>query len=195
MLGSDRIFVYFRRRAVFPAATKENNIMDERKWQAIEPTRVKNVVELFNDDWMALAAGDKDGMNAMTVSWGQMGELWGKPVVTIYVRDSRYTKLFVDSHDYFTLNAFPKECHKALAYIGAHSGRDGDKLSVAGLHPVFTELGNPTFEEATLCIECRKMYEHRMASDELPADSLRWYADGDLHTMYVAEIVNVLERA
>ena len=38
-----------------------------------------------------LAAGDKDGYNAMTIGWGGMGTLWGRnrPVVTVYVA---YTK-------------------------------------------------------------------------------------------------------
>ena len=34
--------------------------MEERKWKAIEPTDVKNAVELFDKDWMVLAAG-KEG--------------------------------------------------------------------------------------------------------------------------------------
>jgi len=28
----------------------------------------------------------------MTISWGQMGELWGRRIITVYVRDSRYIK-------------------------------------------------------------------------------------------------------
>ena len=32
----------------------------------------------------------------MTVSWGGLGVLWGKNVVNIFIRDSRYTKEFLD---------------------------------------------------------------------------------------------------
>jgi len=168
--------------------------MEEKAWKAIEPTEVKNAVELFDKDWMVLAAGKKEAFNAMTISWGQMGELWGKRIVTVYVRDSRYTKEFMDSNDHFTVSAFPAECRKALAYIGSHSGRDGDKLSVAGLHPEFTPLGNPTFNEATLYIECRIIYKYRIDINNMAEDVRKVYADGDIHTVYVGEILNVMER-
>jgi flavin reductase (DIM6/NTAB) family NADH-FMN oxidoreductase RutF len=169
--------------------------MEERKWKAIEPTDVKNAVELFDKDWMVLAAGKEGNFNAMTISWGQMGELWNKPVIIVYVRDSRYTKEFIDKNDHFTVSAFPNVYHKALAYIGSHSGRNEHKLSIVGLNPEFTVLGNPTFKEATLCIECKIIYKHRMESSELPSDVIsQQYSDGDLHTMYVGEIVNVMER-
>jgi flavin reductase (DIM6/NTAB) family NADH-FMN oxidoreductase RutF len=64
--------------------------------KAIESTDVKNAVEVFYKDWMVLAVSKECDFNAMTISWGQMGELWNKPVVTVYVRDSRYTKKFID---------------------------------------------------------------------------------------------------
>ena len=33
----------------------------------------------FGDDWALVTAGDESGLNTMTVSWGQMGTLWGRP--------------------------------------------------------------------------------------------------------------------
>jgi len=168
--------------------------MEEKKWKAIEPTQVKNAVELFDEDWMVLAAGNKDAFNAMTISWGQMGELWGKRIITVYVRDSRYTKEFMDSNDHFTVSAFPGTYRRALAYIGSHSGRDGDKLSVVGLHPEFTALGNPTFNEASLFIECRTIYKYRIDTNNMAEDVRHVYDDGDIHTVYVGEILNVMEK-
>ena len=32
----------------------------------------------------------------MTVSWGAMGELWGKDSVTVYIRPQRYTEGFYE---------------------------------------------------------------------------------------------------
>lgn len=175
---------------------EERNLINQanRLWVALDPTEVKNAVELFDKDWMVLAAGKQGDFNAMTISWRQMGELWGKPIITVFVRDSRYTKEFIDKYGYFTVNAFPDTYRKALSYIGRHSGRDGDKLSVVDIHPEFTDLGNPMFKESTLCIECRTMYKHRMTKEELPAEVLHWYEDNDLHTMYVGEILNVMKR-
>ena len=55
----------------------------------------------FGDDWALVTAGDESGLNTMTVSWGQMGTLWGRDVVTVYIRPSRHTKAFVDAAERF----------------------------------------------------------------------------------------------
>ena len=55
-------------------------------------------------EWALVTAGDKGKANTMTVSWGGVGVLWGKNVVYIFIRDSRYTKEFIDSHEFFSLN-------------------------------------------------------------------------------------------
>ena len=39
----------------------------------------------------------------MTVSWGGTGVLWGKNVVFIFIRESRYTKDFIDNGEFFSL--------------------------------------------------------------------------------------------
>ena len=63
----------------------------------------------FDDmDWMALAVENKDDMNAMTISWGEIGELWERPVVTVYVSSSRYTHSFMERNEYFTVTSFPR---------------------------------------------------------------------------------------
>ena len=58
----------------------------------------------FDKKWALLTAGDKEKFNTMTISWGGLGTLWGKPVATVYVRKSRYTHEFMDREDYFTLS-------------------------------------------------------------------------------------------
>ena len=59
-------------------------------------------------EWALLTAGDENGFNTMTVSWGAMGFMWGKPSVTVYIRPQRYTKEFVDTRDTFTLSFYPQ---------------------------------------------------------------------------------------
>lgn len=64
----------------------------------------------------------------MTASWGQLGHLWGKNVMTVYIRPQRYTKEFVDAGDYFTVTLFDGY-KKELGVLGSKSGRDGDKIA------------------------------------------------------------------
>ena len=50
----------------------------------------------FADQWALLTAGQKEHFNMMTISWGGMGTLWNKPVVTVYVKPFRYTYEFME---------------------------------------------------------------------------------------------------
>lgn len=165
------------------------------EWQKISPMEIKNSIELFDKDWMALAVGKEGDMNAMTISWGEIGELWQKPVLTVFVSSSRYTHEFMERNSYFTLTAFPEDKRGALQYIGTHSGRDGDKLADADLTPEFTELGNPIFKEANLAIECRIIYKAPFMKDDIAPDVAKIYDNGmGVHTMYIGEIVNVWKK-
>ena len=58
----------------------------------------------------------------MTISWGGLGTLWGKPVATVYVRESRYTHEFMDREDYFTVSFYPESCRRTLGVLGSKSG-------------------------------------------------------------------------
>lgn len=168
------------------------------EWQEIKAAEInENAVKLFAKDWMALAVGNKDKMNAMTISWGSLGQLWEKPVVTVYVSGSRYTHSLMEDHDHFTVSLFPNDRRKALIYIGTHSGRDGDKLKAAGLTPEWTKEGNPTFKEAVMTIECKKIYAHTFEKNKLPKDVQEMYGDESdmkMHTMYIGQIEHVWVR-
>lgn len=149
----------------------------------------------IRDEWALLAAGTSGKFNMMTVNWGGMGELWFKEVTTVYVRKSRYTHEFMDSNEYYSL-VFLKDGHKdALGVLGSKSGRDIDKMAGAGLTPVFTPEGCPTFAEAALTFVCRKMYCGDMPKENFTDSAVydKCYPDNDIHTMYIGEIVAVYE--
>ena len=139
----------------------------------------------IRDQWALLAAGREGDFNMMTVSWGGFGELWSKEVTTVYVRQSRYTMQFMDKNSQYAL-IFLKDGHKdALGVLGSKSGRDIDKMAGAGLTPIFTPEGVPTFEEAELTLVCRKLYKDDMPKENFldPAVYDKCYADGNIHSM------------
>ena len=45
-----------------------------------------NAFEIYDKDWALLTAGSAEKFNTMTISWGGLGTLWNKPVVTVYVK-------------------------------------------------------------------------------------------------------------
>lgn len=174
---------------------QENNVMGE-DWEKISINEVKNPVTLFGKDWAALAAGKEGNMNAMTIGWGQLGMLWQKPVVTVYVAPERYTNEFMEKNEYFTVTGFRENMRDALTYIGTHSGRDGDKLKAAGLTPEFTALGNPIFKEGNLAIECKIIYKEPFKKELLTEDVQKFYENRGIspHVTYIGEVVNVWRK-
>lgn len=159
-----------------------------------------NPMTLISEGWLLITAGTKErGFNTMTASWGHLGAIWGqregKPTAIVYIRPQRYTKEFVDREESFTLSFFPEECKKALGYLGSHSGRDEDKISKVGLTPVFGD-NSVWFEEATLVMNCRKLYHAPLLEDGFVDKELveQNYPRRDFHEMYVGEIMKVLMK-
>ena len=152
-----------------------------------------NAVSMFDDKWCLITAGTKESYNTMTASWGAMGELWNKDVCFIFIRPQRYTKVFMDREDTYTLTFFDESWKKQLGYLGTVSGRDEKKIEKAGLTPVFGE-GTTWFEEAKLVLVCRKLYSQELKEDGFADRAVleRNYPNRDLHTMYIGEIIKVL---
>ena len=159
-----------------------------------------NPYNLFWKQWAAVMAGNEDnGANAMTIAWGLLGSLWdfkSNAIAAVYVRESRYTKQFMDREPYFTINVLPAELRKAHGVLGGKSGRDMDKFAAAGLTPVY-ENGYCYIAEAEAVYVCRKLYAQEI-KEELFTDPTvveRNYANHDMHTQYMGEIVKVLMRS
>lgn len=154
----------------------------------------ENLVKLIDDDWGLVCACDGEKWNGMTISWGGAGELWNRDVVFAFIRPQRYTKVFMDKSDYFTVSFFEKDKKDALKICGTKSGRDGDKMKLAGLTPVFD--GDAVYpEEARLVIKCKKIAVQKMDNAGFLDKTIEQnYSAGDYHYVYVGEIEKVLEK-
>ena len=154
-----------------------------------------NPFRLIGDDWALVTSGTEERFNTMTVSWGGVGIMWGKPVAFTFIRPQRYTFEFMENNEYFTMSFFDESQRDALKFCGSKSGRDCDKVKETGLTPAFTDEGVPYFEEARLVLVCKKMYS-QFLNEESITDSesvAKWYND-DYHKMYISEIVKVLQK-
>ncbi len=164
--------------------------------QKVDPkTLDANFFSLLDDRWALLTVADGTGCNPMTVSWGGTGILWHKPVVTVYVRPQRYTHGLMEAEEHFSLSFLPEQLHQVVAFCGAKSGRDTDKVKACGL-TVLTDQPAPYFEQAELTLICRKLY----AQDLDPACFVDREVEGknypgkDYHRMYVGEIEAILKQ-
>ncbi|PIE51193.1 flavin reductase [Candidatus Fermentibacteria bacterium] len=149
------------------------------------------VVKLWKERWLLLTAGTMEDFNMMTVAWGSIGCMWNRPFAQIVVRPQRYTLEFLDRHDSFTLCGFSEEYHGDLQLLGTVSGRDRNKLAETSLTPVPSEkVQAPSYREATLVLECRKMYRQPMDPGGFITDAgPEVYPEKDYHIVYYGEIL------
>ena len=150
--------------------------------------------DIFNRGWALVTAGNRDSFNTMTVSWGSMGTLWNKPIVTVYVKPVRYTSEFLTREDYFTVSMYDSEYRKALSLLGSKSGKDSDKVTESGLTPVFLENG-VTFAEAKWTFVCKKIYESPFVPELVPEFAHNaYYTDEEEHIIFIGEVVDLIEE-
>lgn len=155
-----------------------------------------NPFQKIGKEWFLIAAGNQDGYNMMTASWGFLGVLWGKNTAISVVRPQRYTKQFIDNEEYFTMSFFGTTQREALAFCGKNSGKDFDKAKETGLTPAFLD-NTVTFEEAELVLVCKKVYIDEIKKENfldmmIPEAN---YPNKDYHTVYVGEIVKAYRRS
>lgn len=164
-------------------------------FREIEATKMSgNVFEEIGNGWMLVSAEKKDGkINTMTASWGGMGVLWGKDVFFCFVRPGRYTHEFTEESDRISLSFFSDAYKEALKVCGSKSGRDCDKIRLAGL-TAFSDENGVGFREADRIIYGRKLYAGQIDPKNFVSDEIEKWYDHDYHTVYVCEIEKIVEK-
>jgi flavin reductase (DIM6/NTAB) family NADH-FMN oxidoreductase RutF len=128
--------------------------------------------------------------NVMTIGWGTIGLIWGRPMFVVLVRPSRHSYTLIEQVSDFTVNVLPTDLAAAAKLCGTVSGRNRDKFREAHLTPIpGREVRAPVIEE------CAVHYECRIASRaDLPPDQVMqgvrasYYPQGDFHRIYFGEI-------
>ena len=149
------------------------------------------ITEAVKTGVLVTTKGDKP--NTMTISWGTIGIQWGKPIFTVFVRESRYTKTLLDANPEFTINVpMGGDVKEILKICGTRSGRDMDKFAELNLTAVDPEvISVPGIRELPLTLECKVIYRQDQDPAAIEAPSMdKYYPNGDFHTAYYGEIVS-----
>ncbi len=151
-----------------------------------------NPFTIFDKDWALLSAGDGTKSNTMTISWGGLGTIWNKSVAYVFVRESRYTKQFIDKFDNFSVSFLDESYRDALSICGTVSGKDCDKWKESGLTPV-EKCGTVYPKEANRVLICKKLSAVKISKDTFidPSIDVQNYKDKDYHTMYIGEVISI----
>ena len=154
----------------------------------------KEAFDLFAKKWALLTAGDLSGFNTMTIGWGALGTLWGRSVVTVYVKPSRYTHEFMEKGELFTVSFYPEDYRKDLGTLGKLSGRDTDKVAQTSLTPV-EAAGSVSFREAEVTLVARKIYSQELDTAKMPEKIAQDLYSGQApHDMYIGEVVEIIQK-
>ncbi|MGN0795797.1 MAG: flavin reductase family protein [Christensenellales bacterium] len=128
--------------------------------------------------------------NVMTISWGMTGVLWRKKVFLAVVRKSRYSHELIEQTKIFTISV-PKqgEFKDAIGICGKLSGKDGSKWEKAGLMSKKAKsVDGVVVDGCEKYFECKVITKLDMGNCDLSQIG-SFYADGDMHDFYFAEIV------
>jgi flavin reductase (DIM6/NTAB) family NADH-FMN oxidoreductase RutF len=149
--------------------------------------------DIWLNRWFVLTAGNEKQFNCMTIAWGSIGAMWNMPFIQVVVRPSRYTREFMEKYDTFTVCSFPEKYKKDLNILGTKSGRDCDKIAGTKLTVLKSGIVNaPSFKEADLVFECRKIYFQDMNPDNFLSDKIiKNYPKKDFHRIYFGEILQI----
>ena len=157
--------------------------------------------DLFDNKWALVTAGNLNKFNCCTVSWGSLGILWRKKIVTVYVYPSRFTCNFLLENDFFTVSVFDEQYKKDLAILGSKSGRDIDKVNLTNLTPISIE-NSVAYKEAQQVFYCKKIYFGQFNKDNVVEEIKQKYIDNPTsfpkdengewrtHYMFVGEIID-----
>lgn len=142
---------------------------------------------------LLVSQGDEGKPNVMTIGWGTLGIIWGRPMCVVLVRHSRYTWQLLEQRDEFTMNVPAVDLAETAVVCGTKSGRDVDKFAECGLTAVAGQhVSVPLIDQCVVHYECRTVHRNNVDPTHLAAAVLdECYARGDFHTVYYGQILGV----
>ncbi|MHB1294055.1 MAG: flavin reductase family protein [Anaerolineae bacterium] len=154
--------------------------------------RLVDTLARLQSPGLLLASTKRSGeSNVMTISWGQVGIIWNKPIFTVLVRPSRYTYEFIEDSGVFTLGVPTEEMRRWVAVCGARSGREMDKFAAYGIGATpGIQVPAVTLDPCPLVFECRVVHTNDLIPANLDhaieADN---YGGSNYHRLYFGEIM------
>ena len=155
---------------------------------------LKETLDALRKPGLLLVSADASGKpNAMTIGWGTIGIIWGKPIFVVLVRPSRYTHGLIEQMEDFTVNVPSADMADVVAFCGSASGRDHDKFAEKGLVAVpGRKVKSPIIDQCVIHYECKVVHKNDVLKDNLASEIVSSaYPRGDFHTIYFGEILSV----
>lgn len=157
-------------------------------------TFLHETLSLLSNPGLLLVAAGADGKpNAMTIGWGTVGVIWGKPIFTVLVRPSRYTYKLLEESDSFTVCVPSRAMYEAVNFCGTRSGRDYDKFQECNLAALpSTQVDAPGITGCPVIYECQVVHTNDVIPANLTGEiQAQAYPQGNFHRIYYGQILTV----
>lgn len=156
------------------------------------------LVKALENDGAFLVVENKLGKaNLMTIGWATVGMVWGKPMMTVFVRPVRYTYELIENATSFSV-CVPAlgKLKEELILCGTSSGRSIDKVKATGL-TLKKGLSKDSLvvEECKYFYECNIVQKNMIDQKTLDAGIIKsYYPHPDFHAVYYGEIKHSYAR-
>jgi len=151
-------------------------------------------MQYFTTSGAFLTAAHDGQVNTMTVAWGFIGYIWGKPHFITIVRPQRHTQSIRSEAEGFTISIPFGTLRDELRICGTESGRDLDKATVVSFAPAKTLPNGVIVSGCDLYYECRTTVMEEMDENTLPPHIRNQFYSNDYHKVYIGEILDLYEN-
>ncbi len=154
-----------------------------------ESVSEKVIRQIKKGAFLTVQAGDD--LNVMTIGWASLGYIWGRPIMTVLVRKSRYTFGIIERSSEFSVSVPSVDMSSQLAFCGSESGRNVDKFKECSLE-IFpaSRIKTPIINVPGIHFECKIVYKSEMDPSALVESYKHLYPMKDYHTIYYGEMVH-----
>ena len=152
----------------------------------------KTMLALANDGAF-LTSKTRNKINAMTIGWGYIGIMWGKPYFMAMIRPNRYTFRLVERVMNFTISVPFGLMKDELRICGTKSGEEINKGDIVNFIPS-KAVASPIVAGCQMYYECKVNYSEKLDMRAIPQEVLKaHYNVNEYHYMYFGEIVDCYE--
>jgi flavin reductase (DIM6/NTAB) family NADH-FMN oxidoreductase RutF len=139
-----------------------------------------------------LVVQDKDArVNVMTIGWATVGSVWGRSMMTVFVRPQRFTHALMENALSFSVCVpAPGKMKEGLIFCGTNSGKMVDKIEQCKFSLVKGTLKDTVvLEDCKLFYECEIVEKSNIVPETLsPKIIEEFYPKKDFHSVYYGEI-------
>lgn len=153
------------------------------------------MLQALGSGGLLLVSLDEAGRpNAMTIGWAQIGIIWGRKIMSVMVRPSRYTYRCMEATQDFTVCVPYPALSEQVMFCGTESGRTYDKFKECNFTAAKSALiQSPYIDECGLCYQCQTVnFADFVPERTAPEICQQCYPGGDFHRIYFGHILNVV---